>query len=144
MAVSEERRRELHERLLTQLDDETVTLLMEVTVPANVELATRGDVQELRAELLLRLTEVDGHLTLQMADLVRRISALEGDLEQQVGKRISAIEAGLATLDVRMDRVDVKLSALDVKLTRSLYRAVLPTLIAVQLLLFAASTRWVG
>jgi hypothetical protein len=71
--VSEEQHRALHERLSQQLDDETATLIMEVTVPANIELATRTDVHELRAELLLRRTELDGHLSLQIADLARRL-----------------------------------------------------------------------
>lgn len=31
-------------------------------MPANVELATRGDLQELRAELLLRFAQVEGRM----------------------------------------------------------------------------------
>jgi hypothetical protein len=141
MAVSEEQRRELDQRLRTQLDAETATLLMEVTVPANVDLATRGDVRELRAELLLRITEVDGHLTLEIADLARRISSLEGRLEQQTAdlarrindvegnltrrindvegnltRRINDLEGGLAGVGVKLAEVGVKLAEVDVKL----------------------------
>lgn len=63
MRVSEEQRRTLFELLRDHLDEETAHLVLEVTVPANVELATRGDFQELRGEMLLRLAQVDGRIT---------------------------------------------------------------------------------
>jgi hypothetical protein len=88
MQVTEEQRRALYERLREHLDDDTATLVMEVTVPANVELATPTDIHELRAELLLRITEVDGHLTLQIADLARRL----GEIDSRIGERIGGLE----------------------------------------------------
>ena len=120
MAISEELRRELDRRLRAQLDPETATMLMEVTVPANVDLATRGDVQELRAELLLRITGVESGLA-------------------ELGVRIAELGVKLAALDAK---VDVKLGALDVKLTRGLYRVILPTLISVQLLILGLMGWW--
>jgi len=59
MQVSEAQRRALFERLREQLDEETATLVMEVTVPANVDLATRGHVQGLSAEMLLRFVGLE-------------------------------------------------------------------------------------
>ena len=85
MKVSEEQRRELFERLRVHLDEETANLLLEVTMPANIELATRSDTQELRAEMLLRFAQVDG--------------------------RINEIDAKVERLDAKIDRLDVKLTS---------------------------------
>ena len=85
MKVSEEQRRELFERLRVHLDEETANLLLEVTMPANIELATRSDTQELRAEMLLRFAQVDG--------------------------RINEIDAKVDRLDAKIDRLDVKLTS---------------------------------
>ena len=85
MKVSEEQRRELFERLRVHLDEETANLLLEVTMPANIELATRSDTQELRAEMLLRFALIDG--------------------------RITEIDAKVERLDAKIDRLDVKLTS---------------------------------
>ena len=85
MKVSEEQRRELFERLRVHLDEETANLLLELTMPANIELATRGDTQELRAEMLLRFAQIDG--------------------------RINEIDAKVERLDAKIDRLDVKLTS---------------------------------
>lgn len=84
MKVSEEQRRELSERLRVHLDEKTANLLLEVTMPANIELATRGDTQELRAEMLLHFAQVDG--------------------------RINEIDAKVERIDTKIDRLDVKLT----------------------------------
>ena len=117
MKVSEEQRRELFERLRVHLDEETANLLLEVTMPANIELATRGDTQELRAEMLLRFAQVDG--------------------------RINEIDAKVERLDAKVDRLDAKVEQLDVKLTGRLFKVVIPVLAASNLLVVAVAT-WIG
>ncbi len=88
MPVSEEQRRELFDRLRSVLDERTATLLLEVTMPANVELATRGDVQELRAEMLLHFTELAGRMTELDGRLTGRISELEKVLTIRLYTRV--------------------------------------------------------
>ena len=110
MKVTEEQRRALFDRLRTLLDEETATLLLEVTVPANVELATRGDIQELRAEMLLRFTDLDGRLTTQITELDRRLTTQMTDL------------------DGRLTMLDRRVSELGKELTDTLYRRVVPAI----------------
>ncbi len=125
MQVTEEQRRALYERLREHLDDETATLVMEVTVPANVELATRTDIHELRAELLLRITEVDGHLTLQIADLARRL----GEIDSRLGERISGLE--------------IKIVEVGAMLSHKLMWRAVPAIAGVAMLL-VTSAAWLG
>jgi len=80
MQVSEAQRRALFERLREQLDEGTATSVEEVTVPANVDLATREDVYELRAEMLLRFVGLEqrfGGLELRFDGLGQRFGVLE-------------------------------------------------------------------
>jgi hypothetical protein len=88
MKVSEEQRRELFDRLRSVLDERTATLLLEVTVPANVELATRGDVQELRAEMLLHFTQLEGRLSGRIDALDDCLSARIGDLGKELTNKL--------------------------------------------------------
>jgi hypothetical protein len=116
MKVTEEQRRALFDRVRAHLDEETATLLLEVTVPANVELATRSDIQELRAELLLRITEVDGRLGGQIAELDRRLSgqiaalskrvdAFETDLTKRLYFRIVPLIGGMIAIATLLGRL---------------------------------------
>jgi hypothetical protein len=125
MQVTEEQRRALYERLREHLDDETATLVMEVTVPANVELATPTDIHELRAELLLRITEVDGHLTLQIADLARRL----GEIDSRIGERIGGLE--------------IKIVEVGAMLSHKLMWRAVPAIAGVAMLL-VTSAAWLG
>ena len=139
MRVSEEQRRELFDRLRSLLDEETATLLLEVTVPADVELATRGDIQELRAEMLLRFTELDGRLTGQIADLDRRITELDGRLTGQItdlDRRITELAGRITELDGRMTG---GFADLEKVLTVKLYTRVIP---AIGIMLAVAT--WLG
>jgi hypothetical protein len=139
MRVSEEQRRELFDRLRSILDEETATLLLEVTVPANVELATRADIQELRAEMLLRFTELDGRLTGQIADLDRRITELDGRLTGQItdlDRRITELAGRITELDGRMTG---GFADLEKVLTVKLYTRVIP---AIGIMLAVAT--WLG
>lgn len=116
MQVSEEQRRALYERLREHLDEATATLLLEVTVPANIELATRTDIHELRADLLLRITEVDGHLTLQIADLALQISEVArrlGEADSRLGARIGDVQARLGA---RIDELSARISDVEARL----------------------------
>jgi hypothetical protein len=91
------------------LDEETATLLLEVTVPANVELATRGDIQELRAELLLRLTgqiaELDRRLSGQIAGLTTRIGDFETDLTRRLYFRVVPLIGGMLAIATWLGRL---------------------------------------
>jgi hypothetical protein len=125
MKVSEEQRRELFERVRSLIDEETATLLLEVTVPANTELATRGDIQELRAEMLLRFTELDGRLSGQIGELDRRLTGQIGELDRRLTGRIGELEQRVA--------------ALGKELTKALYTRVVPA-IAIMI----ALATWLG
>lgn len=101
MHVREEQRRRLHELLRERLGEEVAALVLEVTVPGNVDLATRGDVQELRAELLLHVTEVRAHL----GELSRRLDRVDGRLDA-LGARVDALGARVDPLGDRIDRFE--------------------------------------
>jgi hypothetical protein len=108
-SASEEDRRALFERVSAHLDEETARLLLEVTVPADIELATRGDIQELRAEMLLRFTELDGRLTRQIPELDGRltgqIAGLSKELTDKLYRRVLpsiALMLGFATFVSRV------------------------------------------
>ena len=128
MKVSEEQRRTLLELLRDHLDEETARLVLEVTVPANTELATRGDTQELRAEMLLRFAQIDGRITEVEGTMLRQILALHD--------RMSDVEARIGGLEGRM-------GGLEAKLTERLYKVVIPVLIASNVLIVAVAT-WIG
>ncbi len=117
MKVSEEQRRELFDRLRSVLDERTATPLLEVTVPANVELATRGDVQELRAEMLLHFTQLEGRLS-------GRIDALDDCLSA----RIAGLEGRLSALAERITALDARIGDLGKELTNKLYPRVVPAI----------------
>ena len=107
MQVSEAQRRELYDRVRAHLDEETATLLLEVTMPANVELATRGDIQELRAEMLLGFTQLEARQNERLSGVEQRLSGVEqrfGRLESRLLKvgvpiftAIVTVIVGLAT-----------------------------------------------
>jgi len=132
MGVTEEQRRALFERVRARLDEETALLLMEVTVPANVELATRGDIQELRAEMLLRFTEIEGRLTGRIADLERRLTELDGRLTGQLTELDGRLTGQLTELDRRLTRqltdLERRVTDLGKELTDKLYRRVVPAI----------------
>jgi len=136
MQVSEEQRRVLYERLREHLDDETATLVLEVTVPANVELATRADLQELRGELLLRFADLEERLGARQAGVEQRLAGVE--------HRLAGVEERLATVDGRISGVEQRLIAveggmktLETGMRDHLNRVVIPILIGSQMLLLA-------
>ncbi len=142
MKVSEEQRRTLFELLRDHLDEETARLVLEVTVPANTELATRGDTQELRAEMLLRFAQIDGRITEVEGTMLRQILALHdrmGGLEA----RISGLEARMSDVEARMGGLEGRMGGLEAKLTERLYKVVVPVLIASNVLIVAVAT-WIG
>jgi hypothetical protein len=121
MQVSEAQRRALYEQLRERLGEETATLVMEVTVPANVDLATRGDIQELRAEMLLRFV-----------DLEQRFVAFE--------QRFVAFEQHFGVLEQRVTSFEANI---DRMLTGKLYRVVIPVLVAANGVIVGLAT-WIG
>jgi hypothetical protein len=135
MKVSEEQRRTLFELLRSHLDEETARLVLEVTVPANIELATRGDTQELRAEMLLRFAQIDARITEVEGTMLRQILALHD--------RMSDVEARMGGLEGRMGGLEGRMGGLEAKLTERLYKVVVPVLIASNVLIVAVAT-WIG
>jgi len=125
MKVTEEQRRALFEQVRDHLDEDTATLLLEVTVPANVDLATRGDIQELRAEMLLHFTQLDGRLSGQMTELDRRMTSLDGRLTTQITEldgrlttQITELDGRLTTQITELDgRLSAQMTELDGRLT---------------------------
>ncbi len=99
MQVSEAQRRELYDRVRAHLDEETATLLLEVTMPANVELATRGDIQELRAEMLLGFTQLEARQNERLSGVEQRLSGVE--------QRLSGVEQRFGRLESRLLKVGV-------------------------------------
>jgi len=140
MKVSEEQRRALFERVSAHLDEETATLLLEVIVPANVELATRGDIQELRAEMLLRFTELDGRLTGQITELDGRLTRQITDLDKNLTGRITDFDKNLTGQITELDKnltgqiteldrnLTGRIAAQGKELTEKLYHRVLPSI----------------
>ena len=142
MKVSGEQRRTLFELLRDHLDEETARLVLEVTVPANIELATRGDTQELRAEMLLRFAQIDGLITEVEGTMLRQILALHdrmGGLEARIG----GLEARMSDVEARMGGLEARMGGLEAKLTERLYKVVVPVLIASNVLIVAVAT-WIG
>jgi BMFP domain-containing protein YqiC len=142
MKVSEEQRRTLFELLRSHLDEETARLVLEVTVPANIELATRGDTQELRAEMLLRFAQIDGRITEVEGTMLRQILALHdrmGGLEARIG----GLEARMSDVEARIGGLEARMGGLEAKLTERLYKVVVPVLIASNVLIVAVAT-WIG
>jgi len=132
MKVDEEQRRELFDRLRVHLDEETATLLLEVTMPANIGLATRGDTQELRAEMLLRFAQLDGPVT---------------EVEGNIGRQISDLQPRVTEMDSRLSQqivgLDARINGLDAKMTGKLYKVVVPVLATWNLLIVGIAT-WIG
>lgn len=106
MQVSEEQRRELFERVRAHLGSRTATLLLEVTMPANIELATRGDIQELRSEMLLGFTRLEARQGERIAGVEQRFSGVEQRLSG-VEQRLSGVEQHLSRLETRLFTVGV-------------------------------------
>ena len=116
MHVREEQRRRLHELLRERLGEEVAALVLEVTVPGNVDLATRGDVQELRAELLLHVTEVRAHL----GELGRRLDEIDarlggrlGEIDARQGGRLDRVDGRVDGLGARVDAVGDRIDRLE-------------------------------
>jgi hypothetical protein len=142
MRVSEVQRRTLFELLRDHLDEETARLVLEVTVPANIELATRGDTQELRAEMLLRFAQIDGRITEVEGTMLRQISALHdriGGLEARIG----GLEGRMSEVEARIGGLEGRMGGLEAKLIGRLSKVVVPVLIASNLLIVAVAT-WIG
>ena len=142
MRVSEEQRRTLFELLRGHLDEETPRLVLEVTVPANIELATRGDTKELRAEMLLRFAQIDGRITEVEGTMLRQILALH-DRIGGLHDRIGGLEGRIGGLHDRIGGLEGRIGGLEAKLIGRLYKVVVPVLIASNLLIVAVAT-WIG
>lgn len=139
MHVSEEQRRALHDRLREHLDEETADLVLEVTVPANMELATRPDLLELRAEILLRLgvriDELDARLNARIDSLSARIDGLNA--------RVDGLSTRIEELSKQVAGVEKAIDDLGALLSRQLMTRVLPLMVAA-LGVFIGLATWLG
>ena len=149
MRVTEEQRRALFDRVRAHLDEETAALLLEVTVPANVELATRTDIHELRAEILLAFAALEGRLTERFAGVEERFAGVEerfAGVEQRfagVDERIAGVEKRLGAVEERLTGVEAQVKALGTELLGKIYWVVIPVLAAVNVAILGLAT-WVG
>ena len=161
MHVSEEQRRALHDRLREHLDEETADLVLEVTVPANMELATRPDLLELRAEILLRLgvriDELDARLSARIDELDTRLSTRIDELDARLSARIDSLSARIDGLNARVDGLSTRIEELSKQvagvekaiddlgalLSRQLMTRVLPLMVAA-LGVFIGLATWLG
>ncbi len=139
MHVSEEQRRALHDRLREHLDEETADLVLEVTVPANMELATRPGLLELRAEILLRLgvriDELDARLNARIDSLSARIDGLNA--------RVDGLSTRIEELSKQVAGVEKAIDDLGALLSRQLMTRVLPLMVAA-LGVFIGLATWLG
>lgn len=139
MHVSEEQRRALHDRLREHLDEETADLVLEVTVPANMELATRPDLLELRAEILLRLgvriDELDARLNARIDSLSARIDGLNA--------RVDGLSTRIEELSKQVAGVEKAIDDLGALLSRQLMTRVFPLMVAA-LGVFIGLATWLG
>jgi len=135
MRVTEEQRRALFDRVRAHLDEETAALLLEVTVPANVELASRTDIHELRAEILLAFAALEGRITERFAGVEERFAGVE--------ERFAGVEKRLGAVEERLTGVEAQAKALGTELLGKIYWVVIPVLAAVNLAILGLAT-WVG
>ena len=135
MRVTEEQRRALFDRVRAHLDEETAALLLEVTVPANVELASRTDIHELRAEILLAFAALEGRITERFAGVEERFAGVE--------ERFAGVEKRLGAVEERLTGVEAQVKALGTELLGKIYWVVIPVLAAVNLAILGLAT-WVG
>jgi hypothetical protein len=94
MAITERKKQRLLDRLRRVLDPETAELLMEVTVPANVDLASRSDITALGSELRGEMSKLRG----EMGELRGAMSELRGEMGELRGE----MRAGFAALEQRI------------------------------------------
>jgi hypothetical protein len=87
MAITEQKKQRLLDRLRRVLDPETAELLMEVTVPANVDLASRSDIAALGGELRGEIGQLRGEM---------------GELRGEMGELRGEMRAGFAALEHRL------------------------------------------
>jgi hypothetical protein len=96
MAITEQKKQRLLDRLRRVLDPETAELLMEVTVPANVDLASRSDIAALGGELRGEIGELRG----EIGELRGEMRAGFAALEHRLYTRVLPIMTGLLGLVV--------------------------------------------
>jgi hypothetical protein len=142
MQVSEEQRRELYDRVRAHLDDETAALLLEMTVPANVELATRGDVQEFRAEMLLGFAQLDGRMVSIDSRLSERITGVEQRLAG-IEQRLAGIDERITGIDERITGVESSIVGLAPTLLKEFYTVGIPIIGVIVTVIVGIGT-WVG
>ena len=104
-------------------------------MPANVELATRTDIHELRAEILLAFAALEGRVTERFAGVEERFAGVE--------ERFAGVEERIGAVEERLTAVDAQVKALGTELLGKIYWVVIPVLAAVNLVLLGLAT-WVG
>ena len=130
MAATEETRRQLFETVRDHLGEPAAEQLMAVTIPANTELATRQDLDLLRAEMHVdmaalrgEMAEVRGEMAAHRAATTKAIS----DLEQRVVELGAALAAHSAATTKAVSDLGRQMD----RMRAELYRAVIPIIAAV-------------
>jgi len=123
MATTEDTRRQLFETVRANLGEPAAEALMAVTIPANTDLATRQDLDLLRAELHADQAE----LRVEMAGLRGEVDGLRGDLTAHRAETTAELAKHRAETTAELG----KLTASVERLRAELYRWFLPAVTAV-------------
>ena len=116
MTATEETRRQLYETVRDHLGEPAAEQLMAITIPANTDLATRQDLDLLRAELHVDMAELRGELRGEMAELQREVRADVQRLRTEVGGELDAVRVRISALETRVGKLEEKVGALEERL----------------------------
>ena len=111
MPITEETRRQLHDTVAQHLGPDAAAQLMEVTIPANTELATRADLDLLRAELRAEMAVLRG----EMGELRGEVRGEMAELRAELAEHREATTTAISKVSKALD-----------KLRAELYRSFLP------------------
>jgi hypothetical protein len=99
MATTEDTRRQLFETVRANLGEPAAEALMAVTIPANTDLATRQDLDLLRAELhadraelRVEMEGLRGDLTAHRAETTAELAKHRAETTAELGKLTASVE----------------------------------------------------
>jgi len=99
MATTEDTRRQLFETVRDRLGEPAAEALMAVTIPANTDLATRQDLDLLRAELhadraelRVEMEGLRGDLTAHRAETTAELAKHRAETTAELGKLTASVE----------------------------------------------------
>ena len=105
MAISEESRHHLYQRLEEVLGPDEATTLMQHLPPVGwADVATRRDVDDLHRRFDDRLSDIDRRFDDRFSDIDRRLGAVERRFDS-VEKRFDGVERRFDHFDIRLDQI---------------------------------------